>query len=195
MSLQALKIFQNEEKQSDLEEKSSFMNSIVDQTLNRISHFNKNIYSSDASQFTGNVPSTSEQVNATSSFEGPKVFSPVIFKPTSIAFPKSIPLQQWEGIVISVGTEYFWARLRDLTNQSNPEEEAEILISEISEEDRKILKPGALFYWSIFYHEKERGPRRRVSDIRMARIPVWREKDVQNAKQEIDEIFSDLGWE
>ena len=56
----------------------------------------------------------------------------------------------------------------------NPEE-AEILKSEISDEDLSYIELGAVFYWNIGYHVDSSGQRRRASVIRFRRLPVWKE--------------------
>ena len=61
-------------------------------------------------------------------------------------------LQQWEGIVETVGNESFTSRLRDLTNKEYyPREIAELPIEDISDDDQELLQEGAVFYLDILY--------------------------------------------
>jgi len=99
---------------------------------------------------------------------------------SSIKQAKSISLQKWEGVVIEVKEDSFIARLCDLSYE-NSDEEAEIPFSEISYEDMLILKPGAIFYWSINYLTTISGQLKRESIIIFRRSPVW-------TKQEIDRV-------
>ena len=61
-----------------------------------------------------------------------------------------ISLQKWEGIVMDVMDDAFLARLIDLT-QKGTDEEAEFSFDEISEEDKPLIRSGAIFYWNIGY--------------------------------------------
>ena len=101
--------------------------------------------------------------NPTSTESGSKFGSIIDFPdlaPVSQALPQVSfhALQEWEGYVLEepavqsaqVGSreEEFTARLLDLTAGSpREEEEAAIPLSEIAEDDRKRLRPGAIFRW------------------------------------------------
>lgn len=91
-------------------------------------------------------------------------------------------LQKWEGYVINVGRESFWARLIPIVGEGN-DQDAEILIDEIDEEDRSLLEPGSLFYWSIGYLDRPSG-RLRASLIRFRRLPLWSQDDLGKAEIE-----------
>lgn len=104
-----------------------------------------------------------------------------------------IALQKWEGVVLQVMEEYFLARLIDLTNEG-PDEEAELPIEEISQEDLDLVKPGAVFYWSIGYLDRCSGQRTRASVIRFRRLPAWNSEEIEAAKQEAGRIQEFIGW-
>lgn len=106
---------------------------------------------------------------------------------------KFISLQKWEGVVIEVMKDYFLAKLNDLTIKG-PDEEAEFPIEEISEEDRKLIKPGAVFYWNIGYHDSHRGQRTRVSIMRFRRLPAWRKEEIEASKHEARCIKETIEW-
>ncbi|HDG98847.1 MAG TPA: hypothetical protein ENG73_11885 [Desulfobacterales bacterium] len=104
-----------------------------------------------------------------------------------------LSLQKWEGIVFKVLEDSFIARLTDLT-EKGPDEEAEFAIDEVHEEDRSLIKEGAIFYWSIGYLETG-GQRRRVSDIRFRRLPRWESKEIESARKEANRLRDILEWE
>ncbi len=106
----------------------------------------------------------------------------------------AVSLQKWEGIVVEVGKEVFYARLYDLTSE-NPEEEAEFSIDEVSEEDRELLKAGAVFYWSIGYFTTRTGQRLRTSIIKFRRLPAWTEREIKAAKERAIELRRIIGLE
>lgn len=122
--------------------------------------------------------------------------SPVVYLATRDSLPagRFTVLQSWEGVVVSVSDAEFTATLVDRTDRENPEEEVVIGIEEISEDDRKLIKPGAVFYWSMAYKDAPGEPRRRVSQIRFRRLPAWSQYDIDQAARRASElaaIFSD----
>jgi len=103
-------------------------------------------------------------------------------------------LQKWEGAVISVGTDSFVARLRDLSFYSEEDEEAEFPIEEISQADIALLAPGAVFYWCVGYWDTVIGQRRRASEIRFRRLPTWSKMQLEKARKEAEELSELLAW-
>ena len=85
-------------------------------------------------------------------------------------------LQEWEGEVVSVSGNEFVAYLHDLTQES-PREEASFQIDEVSEEDRTLIRTGAVFYWIIGY-KTARGQRTTESFLRFRRLPAWSKRDL-----------------
>lgn len=89
-------------------------------------------------------------------------------------------LQKWVGHVLVVGNSTFIARLTD-SNNREVDKEAEICIIEVSEEDRPLLRPGAVFYWSAGYRDDRSGQRHSEGFIRFRRLPAFLRKDIQQA--------------
>jgi hypothetical protein len=102
-------------------------------------------------------------------------------------------LQKWEGYVLSVGEDSFWARLVDLRHQES-DSEAEILLEEVSLPDRDLVTPGAVFYWSIGYHDEPSGQRTRSSVVRFRRLPAWGERDLRAVQEEASQTEATLDW-
>lgn len=101
-------------------------------------------------------------------------------------------LQKWEGIVQQIHNDYFVAKLIDLTNKL-PDEIAEFPIEEISEDDKRLVELGAVFYWNIGYQISKSKQKRRTSLIRFRRLVAWSEKDLQRGKMISDSISALLG--
>lgn len=99
-------------------------------------------------------------------------------------------LQKWEGYVIEINDKYFTARVTDLS-EKHEDEEIEVMFTEISDDDKKLVCVGAIFYWNIGY-EKEKGTVKRSSMIRFRRLPRWTKTDVENAKKFQDMMESFL---
>lgn len=89
-------------------------------------------------------------------------------------------IQKWEGYVIEVTQDSFWARLTVLTGEEG-DQNAEILISAVDEEDLPLVEPGAIFYWSIGYREDEKARVAQDSIIRFRRLPAWTGVDQMRA--------------
>lgn len=102
-------------------------------------------------------------------------------------------VQRWEGFVLEVKENSFIARLIDLTEEG-PEEEAEFPLEEIYKDDRKLITPGAVFYWNIGYLDSSSG-RTRASIVRFRRLPAWTVGEIKEAKREAQRIKKALKWE
>lgn len=107
---------------------------------------------------------------------------------------KFTALQKWEGFVLDVGEETFTARLVDLKNEEI-EEEAEIYLTEVTEEDYPFLQPGAIFYWSIGYLDHYSGQRFNTGMIRFRRLPRFSKQEINLAQEKAQEIRRLFGWD
>jgi hypothetical protein len=135
----------------------------------------------------------SEPPRETESFQEPGIL-PIVRLPVLPSIKEKFnSLQTWEGVVMEVLEDSFFARLVDLT-ESNPDEEAEFPLEEVSEEDRKLVKPSAVFYWNIGYHDSRSGQRTRASVIRFRRLPAWTSKEIETAKREARDLREIIGW-
>jgi hypothetical protein len=129
-------------------------------------------------------PATSERLP-----EPPIIWLPTL-KPT---LDYLLALQKWEGTVLDRGKDSFLARLTD-RNRVGPDEEAEILLDEVSEDDLPLVTPGAVFYWSIGYYVGTNRQKRRISVIRFRRLPAWTEEELRLANQQAEHLRDLLGW-
>jgi len=121
-------------------------------------------------------------------------FSPVVFVPVvPVGHERFIVLQSWEGCVLSVSPDSFVARLVD-SKHIRPDEEAEFDVNELTEDDRELLEPGAVFYWSIGYYDKPSGQRIRASEIRFRRLPAWTKEELKEARDHAKRLSEQLGW-
>lgn len=95
-------------------------------------------------------------------------------------------LQKWEGYVTEVGPDTFHARLIPILGEGS-DLDAEMWIEEIAEEDRALIQPGAIFYWSIGYLDRPSG-RQRTSIIRFQRLPTWNKRELETARTEVAKL-------
>ena len=95
--------------------------------------------------------------------------------------------------MLGVENDVFRARLIDLDRRT-PDEEAEIYLSEVSDEDRALVEPGAIFYWSIGGYTDKTGNRMQRSLVRFRRLPTWTRRELDDARREAEKTGRILGW-
>jgi hypothetical protein len=98
-------------------------------------------------------------------------------------------LQQWEGIVDSLGSDSLTADLIDLTDREKPREIVEIPMVEFADADQHLLFPGCVFYWIIGYEISLGGGKSRVSEIRVRRNPEWSQNALDSIKARGKELY------
>ena len=91
-------------------------------------------------------------------------------------------LQEFEGTVLELTADSFVARLMDRANPGL-EEEAELPLAEVRFEERELVRPGAMFRWTLGDQQETEGRRARVSTIRFQRLPSWTCREVEEAKK------------
>ena len=114
--------------------------------------------------------------------------------------PTMHPLQEWEGYVLEKGEDEFSARLLDLTIDSLDanggrmrEEEAQIPLSEISDDDVQRLRPGSVFRWVIGYERSASGTKRRVSQIVFRDLPAMTRQDISEGREWAHKVAQSTG--
>ena len=105
-------------------------------------------------------------------------------------------MQEWEGTVTDVDGDTFTARLTDLTaGKRVAEEEADCLVDDLTDDDRQLLVPGAIFRWVVGYQRASGGSKKRVSHVVFRRLPMLTEKDAAEAREEGARRAAALKWE
>lgn len=99
-------------------------------------------------------------------------------------------LQRWEGEVTEVEGSLFSARLWDLSD--GEEEMAEFPLDEVSEDDKALLAPGAMFYWLIGYATERNGQKTRFSRIVLRRVPPLRDETVRRSVERAQRLHTSL---
>jgi len=120
--------------------------------------------------------------------------APPVFLPRRSVEPRThfIVLEKREGIVLEIGEGEFEARLIDIL-ADEPEVTATFSFQDLSEDGRRLLKPGAVFYWNVGYSVSPSGQRSRVADLVFRRLPSRRVADVAAARRRADEVLHELG--
>jgi hypothetical protein len=144
------------------------------------------VRSNQALQDTSIVPS--DQVHQASSESALKssAVHPKIMQRPRVSLE---PLQEWEGYVTQIGRETFFARLLDKSAHREFEDETvEFLVSDLSEDNAKLLREGAIFRWVIGYYRSAAGTKKRVSEIVFRRLPALTKRDLIRARLEAKEL-------
>jgi hypothetical protein len=100
--------------------------------------------------------------------------------------------QQWEGVVTEVERDEFTVVLRDTLNPDAPEFDATLPLEEVTADDFPLLQPGAVLYWAIGYERTRTGQVKRVSTIRLRRLPAWSKADIERVDRrarDLDVLF------
>jgi len=104
--------------------------------------------------------------------------------------PREITLQEWEGRVLQLEGRIVIARLVDITaGDTEEKEEVELPLDDVTEADQGLLQPGALFRWILGYSYAS-GRKERFARVIVRRLPVWTEREMQEADREASELHN-----
>ena len=101
---------------------------------------------------------------------------PIGSKPPSFVQPTEDfnSVRNWEGVVLSVGEDTFFARVRDPDEKSDlGETTLEVPIEDVTEDEKPLLTEGAVFYLTLGYRQMPGQPRRKDATLIFRRMPAW----------------------
>jgi hypothetical protein len=193
MNVPALKIDQSQEEKKKLDS-SDFPVSFITDPKSLLSLTGKQLltfFRKPEEESHVEIPEvTSQQTTGIGEFSPPIIQLPAKTKRVN----NMISLQKWQGYVLDILDGCLLVRLINLTRKG-PDEEAEIPIDEISEDDKDLIRPGAVFYWNIGYFDSYTRQRTRISLIRFQRLPAWSDEEIDAARQEAKRIQDIIAWE
>lgn len=101
-------------------------------------------------------------------------------------------LESWTGLVeqVNATARTFDAQVASELH-SSIREAAQFTFDEISEDDLDLVRPGAIFYWSVGYQVDKFGRRSTQSSLRFKRGKFWTRKEQDSVDQR---VASDLDW-
>ena len=85
--------------------------------------------------------------------------------------------------MLAVSPTSFTAVATDLTEPSNPDENLEIDLEEVSPIDRPLMQPGVSFYWIIGTSRTPSGQQHNMSTLRFKRSPRITNAAYQRSRQ------------
>lgn len=104
-----------------------------------------------------------------------------------------IAIQKWEGFVVEIQNNNILVKLNDLTDPGI-EEYGEFTFEDINPSDLELVKPGAIFYWSLGY-EDYNGTRKKASYIRFRRLPPPAIIEIDKIKKLAQHLSNKIVWD
>ena len=102
-------------------------------------------------------------------------------------------IRNWEGVVLNVGEDSFFARVKDPDEKSDlGETTLEIPIEDVTEDDKTLLTEGAVFYLTLGYRQIPGQPIRKDATLIFRRMPAWSKRRLTSAKELADKLTTIL---
>lgn len=106
------------------------------------------------------------------------------------------PTAEWEGFVERVGEVDFYVKMVNLESRSPlPTDQATFSVDDVSENDRHLLKPGAIVRWIIGRERLPSGQIRKVSELYFRMLPAHTRADYRRALNKVNELLEDTVWD
>lgn len=104
----------------------------------------------------------------------------------------STPLQIWEGTVVDVDEAANVMRvLLDAKIGRIPRHTGEIELEWVAEQDRDLVRPGAVFYLTLFKRTK-RGSIENSQELRFRRRPSWMAAQLKRIEEDSVMVLSKM---
>ncbi|MGB5571182.1 MAG: hypothetical protein WBM81_17970 [Sedimenticolaceae bacterium] len=131
------------------------------------------------------APSTGERIF-------PAHFEPPVARRPPIVDIDSTPLQIWEGTVVEVDdlAQMMRVVLEAKMGQA-VRHTGEINLEWVSEQDRELVEPGAVFYLTLFKRTR-RGSVQNSQELRFRRRPSWSSVQLQRVRADAEMIRSKM---
>ena len=105
-------------------------------------------------------------------------------------WPRTAPIQIWEGEVLSVDQDAGTMRVLLSAKIGNvPDHTAEINLEWVVEQDKDLVRPGAVFYWTL-YKETKRGSINNGQELRFRRLPTWSKNQIERVHRDAKQLFA-----
>jgi hypothetical protein len=104
----------------------------------------------------------------------------------------STPIQIWEGTVVSIDTEQDRMRVSLLAKIGQiPRHTGEIDLEWVTEQDKDLVREGAVFYLTLFKRTK-RGSIENTQELRFRRRPSWSASQIKQVARDAEMIRSKM---
>ena len=117
---------------------------------------------------------------------------PSVFAPSPGEIVRSSLIQTWEGTVVRVNEENHAMEVRlNAKIGQVPEHAGEIDLQWVSEQDKDLVQPGAVFYLTLFRRVK-RGGIENNQELRFRRLPSWTKRQMAQVEQDACMLLSKM---
>jgi len=105
----------------------------------------------------------------------------------------AIPLQIWEGTVVDVdeSAQTMQVELNAKLGRM-PRHIAEISLEWVSEQDRDLVCPGAVFYLTLFKRTRRGGSIENAQELRFRRRPSWSAAQIAKVESDAELLLSKM---
>jgi hypothetical protein len=101
-------------------------------------------------------------------------------------------IQLWEGRVLDVDLENEVMNVLLTAKMGQmPEHSAEIELQWVSDQDRDLVVPGAVFYLTL-YKKTRRGSIKNSQELRFRRRPSWTKQQVQKIHSDAEQMLAKM---
>ncbi len=121
-----------------------------------------------------------------------KHFDPPVAPNLPIVSADSTPLQIWEGSVVEVDQKmHVMHVLLNAKIGQMPKHTGEIDLEWVSDQDQNLVKPGAVFYLTLFKRTK-RGSIENAQELRFRRRPSWSAAQLKQIDEDASMLLSKM---
>lgn len=118
------------------------------------------------------------------------VLGPAVRPANTLPDTDASPLQIWEGRVLSVDSErHVMEVLLSAKLNKVPDHTGEIDLEWVSEQDADLVRPGAVFYLTL-YKRWKRTTVENSQELRFRRMPSWTKRQLQQVQQDTRMLLS-----
>lgn len=102
-------------------------------------------------------------------------------------------IQVWEGTVLNTDLEHQTMNVLLNAKMGNvASHTGQIDLEWVSEQDRDLLSPGAIFYLTLFKRTKRGGTVENTQELRFRRLPSWSKPQLENVKRDAEMLLSKM---
>lgn len=117
------------------------------------------------------------------------VLPKLIREPRESSHEDAVVVQLWEGTVITVSEESFRASLHPKMGQFD-DHAGNISFEWVMEQDLDLVKPGAVFYLTLYKGRRIGGTIINAQELRFRRLPAWTAEQVEKVNVLAAEILA-----
>jgi len=109
---------------------------------------------------------------------------------TSQELLRMVPIQIWEGEVLGVDQDAGMMQVLLSAKMGEvPDHTAEISLEWVVEQDKDLVSPGSVFYWTL-YKEIKRGSIINSQELRFRRLPSWSKNQIERVHRAAEQLFA-----